>query len=50
MFENVCIEQLVCRHPSEELMAKLPSLLLVLFNAFENPNSEVRKEGGLLSG
>jgi CLIP-associating protein 1/2 len=38
-----CLTELVCRLPSEELMAKLPSLLLVLFNAFENPNSEVRK-------
>jgi hypothetical protein len=41
MFENACVEQLVGRCPSEELMAKLPSLLLVLFDAFDNPNAEV---------
>jgi hypothetical protein len=41
MFENACIEQLVGRLPSEELMAKLPSFLLVLFDAFNNPNAEV---------
>jgi CLIP-associating protein 1/2 len=43
MFENACIEQLVGRLPSEELMAKLPSFLLVMFNAFDNQNAEVRK-------
>jgi hypothetical protein len=42
MFENACIEQLVGRLPSEELMAKLPSLLLVLFDAFDILNAEVR--------
>jgi hypothetical protein len=41
MFENTCIEQLVGRLPSEELMAKLTSFLLVLFNAFDNQNAEV---------
>ncbi len=43
MFENTCIEQLVGRLPSEELMAKLPSFLPVLFDAFGNQNAEVRK-------
>jgi CLIP-associating protein 1/2 len=43
MFENACIEQLVHRLPSEELMAKLPSFLPVLFDAFGNQNAEVRK-------
>jgi hypothetical protein len=42
MFENACIEQVVGRLPSE-LMAKLPSFLLVLFDAFDNRNAEVRK-------
>jgi hypothetical protein len=42
MFENACIEQVVGRLPSE-LMAKLPSVLLVLFDAFDNRNAEVRK-------
>jgi len=41
MLKNACIEQLVGRLPSEELMAKLPSFLLVLFDAFENQNTEV---------
>jgi CLIP-associating protein 1/2 len=36
-----CLTQLVGRLPSEELMAKLPSFLLVLFDAFENQNTEV---------
>jgi hypothetical protein len=36
MFQNACIEQLVGRLPSEELMAKLPSFLLALFDAFDN--------------
>jgi hypothetical protein len=35
MFENACIEQLVVRLPFEELMAKLPSFLLVLLDAFD---------------
>jgi hypothetical protein len=43
MLENACIEQLVGRLPSEELMAKLPSFLLVLFDAFDILNAEVRK-------
>ncbi len=41
MLKNACIEQLVGRLPSEELMAKLPSFLLVLFDAFDNQNTEV---------
>jgi CLIP-associating protein 1/2 len=38
-----CLTKLVGRLPSEELMAKLPSLLLVLFDAFDILNAEVRK-------
>jgi hypothetical protein len=41
MFENACIEQLIGRLPSVELMAKLPSFLVVLFDAFDNRNAEV---------
>jgi CLIP-associating protein 1/2 len=43
MLENARIEQLVGRLPSEELMAKLPSFLPVVFDAFNNPNAELRK-------
>jgi hypothetical protein len=43
MFENACIKQLIGRLPSEELMAKLPSFLVVLFDAFDNRNAEVQK-------
>jgi CLIP-associating protein 1/2 len=43
MFENACIEQLIGRLPSVELMAKLPSFLVVLFDAFDNRNAEVQK-------
>jgi hypothetical protein len=42
MLKNACIEQLVGRLPSEELMEKLPSFLLVLFDAFDILNAEVR--------
>ncbi|CAM6027395.1 unnamed protein product [Sphagnum balticum] len=38
-----CLTKLVGRLPSEELMAKLPSFLPVLFDAFGNQNAEVRK-------
>ncbi|CAM6043646.1 unnamed protein product [Sphagnum compactum] len=36
-----CLTKLVGRLPSDELMAKLPSFLLVLFDAFDNQNAEV---------
>ncbi|CAK9871828.1 unnamed protein product [Sphagnum jensenii] len=36
-----CLTKLVGRLPSEELMEKLPSFLLVLFDAFDNQNTEV---------
>jgi hypothetical protein len=39
----LALKQLVGRLPSEELMAKLPSFLVVLFDAFDNQNAEVRK-------
>jgi len=35
------LTKLVGRLPSEELMAKLPSFLLVLFDAFDNQNTEM---------
>jgi len=38
-----CLTKLVGRLPSDELMAKLPSFLVVLFDAFDNQNAEVRK-------
>ncbi|CAK9254542.1 unnamed protein product [Sphagnum jensenii] len=38
-----CLTKLVGRLRSEELMAKLPSFLLVLFDAFDNRIAEVRK-------
>ncbi len=39
----LALKQLVGRLPSDELMAKLPSFLVVLFDAFDNQNAEVRK-------
>jgi CLIP-associating protein 1/2 len=38
-----CLTKLIGRLPSEEFMAKLPSFLVVLFDAFDNRNAEVRK-------
>jgi CLIP-associating protein 1/2 len=37
----LALNSFVGRLPSEELMAKLPSFLPVLFNAFGNQNAEV---------
>jgi len=38
-----CLTKLVGRLPSEELMEKLPSFLLVLLDAFDNQNAEIRE-------
>ncbi|CAK9218293.1 unnamed protein product [Sphagnum troendelagicum] len=36
-----CLTKLLGRLPAEELMAKLPSFLLALFDAFDNQNTEL---------